>query len=111
MKKLSILLLLFACVFVFTENAMTQSDIQCRINILNPGSSKLNDIKMLFGTANTKIKRSSWIDDSSTASDSKKTYRFVDDEKDLSNVIGLYSFDYKEKGLLFSIFSDTAELY
>jgi hypothetical protein len=93
------------------QNISAQCDLQCKFLNLQIGKTNVNQMKKLFGSADTKVKRSSWIEISSTADNLKKLLKFIENPSANEKVINLYTFEYKQNGLVFDFFDKTNELY
>lgn len=115
MKGVLILFSLFIFLFWSHKPANAQSDLQCRVNILEIGKSGVNEMKILFGEFASMKKISSWVDASSSSSDNlKKWYRSVDSKNNTvksESIINLFEYEYKQKGLVFNFWDKPDELY
>lgn len=106
----SLFLILYLGLSGFTAKA--QSDLQCRIAILQYGKTSVEEIKMLFGEPVSQTKLTDWVETSYSIS--KKDYILVGTkaaERYKSNYFRtLYDYNYPNHGLIFTLFDNPSEL-
>ncbi|HLM00590.1 MAG TPA: hypothetical protein VK400_06010 [Pyrinomonadaceae bacterium] len=114
MKKWGKLLLLALCLGLLPSDANSQNDIQCRINILKPGKSNFEELKVIFGNPDLQVKGLSWLIVPG-ANRLKREY-IHNDSKAAEKLLNptertLYNFNYPKLGLVFTFFDNPSELH